>query len=103
RNAVESEQREQSDFLAYRDAEGRVIDFHALRHTYVSRIVQSGASAKTAQALARHSTVQLTLGRYAHAALFDKRAAVEAMPSLLPADNTAATTLAATGTEGKTL
>lgn len=25
--------REQSDFLAYRDAAGRFLDFHALRHT----------------------------------------------------------------------
>src|SRR5262249_47189692 len=60
---------ERSDFLAYVDADGRYADFHALRHTYISRIVQSGASAKTAQTLARHSTVQLTLGRYAHASL----------------------------------
>ena len=31
-----------SDFLAYRDSQERYADFHALRHTYISRIVQSG-------------------------------------------------------------
>ena len=60
----------------------------------------TGASPKTAPTLARHATVQLTLGRYAHAALFDLTAAVDAMPPLLPAGpNTEA--LAATGTDGR--
>ena len=40
---------EQSDFLTYRDAAGFVADFHALRHTYISRIIRSGASAKAAK------------------------------------------------------
>ncbi len=29
--------------IAYRDDAGRVVDFHALRHTFISRIVSSGA------------------------------------------------------------
>jgi site-specific recombinase XerD len=57
------DEKAKSDFLAYRDRDGRFIDFHALRHTYISRIVSGGASAKVAQHLARHSTVTLTLGR----------------------------------------
>jgi integrase/recombinase XerD len=52
----EREQREASDFLRYEDAAGQVADFHALRHTYISGIVAGGASVKTAQELARHST-----------------------------------------------
>jgi integrase len=92
---------ERSDFLAYCDSEGRYADFHALRHTYISRIVQSGASAKTAQTLARHSTVQLTLGRYAHASLMDLSAAVSALPPIDPAGPDAEQqALAATGTDG---
>jgi integrase len=71
------------NFLAYRDADGRHSDFHALRHTYVSLIVRSGASAKVAQQVARHSTVTLTLGRYAHAGLYDLTGAVNALPSLV--------------------
>jgi len=55
-----------STFLDRADREGCVIDFHALRHTYVSTIVASGESVKVAQELARHSTPTLTIGRYAH-------------------------------------
>lgn len=88
------------DFLAYQDSEGRYGDFHALRHTFVSNLVSSGASPKTAQTLARHSTVQLTLGRYAHANLFDLNAAVNALPSLTPKTTPEAVRLAATGTDG---
>ena len=32
-------ERHQPDFPAYRDGAGRVVDFHALRHTYISRLV----------------------------------------------------------------
>ena len=37
-------ERERTSFLKYRDASGRVADFHALRHTYISRLVRSGAN-----------------------------------------------------------
>ena len=46
--------REKTSFLKYRDASGRVADLHALRHTYISRLVRSGAGVKVAQELARH-------------------------------------------------
>ena len=92
----------QSDFLAYRDADGRVADFHALRHTYISRIVRSGATPKVAQELARDCDVRLTLGRYAHAAVHDRAAAIDALPPLLPTDPSAQPSApAATGTDGK--
>lgn len=94
-------ERERSDFLRYVNVAGEHADFHALRHTYITHVVQrSGASPKTAQALARHGDVRLTLGRYAHVAVHDLAAAVEGMPSLVgPTDGRE--TLAATGTEGK--
>ncbi len=44
--------------------EGKV-DFHALRVTFVSRLVESGASVKEAQALARHANPDLTMNVYA--------------------------------------
>ena len=66
-------EREKSDFLAYRNAAGAVFDFHALRHQFVSAIVANGASVKTAQELARHSTPALTIGRYSHTRLHDLR------------------------------
>ncbi len=69
-------------FLPYRDSEGQPADFHALRHTFLSRLDRSGASAKVMQRLARHSTVGLTLNRDTHAGLFDLQAAVEKLPPL---------------------
>ena len=73
--------REQSDFLA-RDSDGRYADFHALRHSYLSRLGRSGASPKAMQRLARHTTVDLTLGRYTHANLYDLAGAVNGLPAL---------------------
>src|SRR5262245_51093915 len=52
----EQARRQDSDFLCYRNAEGHVADFHATRHTFVSRVVASGATVKEAQELARHSS-----------------------------------------------
>jgi len=43
------------------------LDFHALRTTFVSMLFESGASAKETQALARHSTADLTMNVYARA------------------------------------
>jgi integrase/recombinase XerD len=57
-----------------------VADFHALRHTYISRLVRSGANIKVAQELARHSTP--TLGRYAQVTLVDQTRALDALPSV---------------------
>lgn len=41
--------------IAYRDDDGQQADFHALRHTYLSRLGRSGASPKAMQRLARHT------------------------------------------------
>jgi integrase len=78
-------ERRDSDFLAFRDASDRVIDFHALRHTYISWLCGSGASVSVCQALARHSTPVLTLNTYSHPTLADHRAALEGLPTMAPA------------------
>ena len=91
--------RERSDFLKHIDADGRVLDFHGTRHTYISGIVAGGASVKTAQELARHSTPNLTIGRYAHARLHDLTAALAALPDMQP-QNSKPGVLEATGTDG---
>jgi len=101
---AEQQRHDRSDFLTYQDSEGRYADFHALRHTYLSRLGRSGASPKAMQRLARHTTVELTLGRYTHANLYDLAGAVDGMPRL-PIDDdsnddqTAAVPLRATGTD----
>jgi hypothetical protein len=86
--------------IAYRDASGRVADFHALRHSYVTALARSSAPVKVVQSLARHSTPTLTLGVYAHIGLYDQTAALDALPDLTPtASGPEAAALAATGTE----
>lgn len=50
-----------------KNAPGGKIDFHACRVAYVSLVVESGATVKEAQELARHSTPQLTMNVYARA------------------------------------
>ena len=80
------------------DQDGRLVDFHSLRHTYVTQIVASGASVKVAQELARHSTPTLTIGRYAKTQLHDLTAAVEWLPVGDSPSNVE--TMRATGTDG---
>jgi integrase len=50
--------------IPYRDDAGLVADFHALRHTFISNLAAGGIHPKTAQQLARHSTITLTMDRY---------------------------------------
>jgi len=64
------------------DDAGRVADFHALRHTYITRLAKAGVSPKVAQTLARHSTITLTMDRYAHVGLADHKRALDALPAL---------------------
>jgi hypothetical protein len=40
------------------------LDFHALRVTYINLIIESGVTVKEAQALARHTTPQMTMNIY---------------------------------------
>jgi integrase len=100
-DAPERARRESSDFLAVRDRQGRVIDFHSLRHTYLTMLDRPGISKKAHQELARHSSYSLT-ERYTHARLHDKAAAVDALPEFLSV-TPQTEALAATGTEGKKL
>ena len=81
-DAEELARRQKLDFLAYRDGQQCVADFHALRHTFITRLVSSGAPMKAAQELARHSTPTLTLGRYAHAGMLDTSKALSGLPNV---------------------
>ncbi len=68
--------------IAYRDEAGRVADFYALRHTFISRLVRSGIAPALAKKLARHSTITLTLDHYTHIFIDDERALLEKLPDL---------------------
>ena len=52
--------------IAFMDSDGRFLDFHALRHTYVTNLVRAGTHPKLAQMLARHSDIRLTMQFYTH-------------------------------------
>lgn len=87
--------------IAYRDEDGRVADFHSLRHSYITLLSRCGVSPKVAQELARHSDIRLTMQTYTHAGLYDLAGAVEGLPALLPTCQKGhRRPLAATGTEG---
>lgn len=68
--------------LDKRDAHGRVVDLHALRHTFGTRLIANGVDIKTAQALMRHSTPSLTLSIYVHKDSQRMAAAVAALPEI---------------------
>ena len=68
--------------ITYRDEDGRVVDFHALRHTFISNLARSGVHPKVAQALARHSTITLTMDRYSHTLLGEQADALKGLPDL---------------------
>ncbi len=59
---------------------GEVLTFHSLRVSYISWLVRSGASVKTCQSLARHSTPMLTVGTYARMSHADQEHALHALP-----------------------
>lgn len=98
----EIEAREKSDFLEYMSHDGEQADFHSLRHTFLSRLSRSSASPKVMKLLARYTTVELTIGRYAHASLHDLASAVAGLPPLPSFDpqpvGATAAILRATGT-----
>ncbi len=68
--------------IEYRDANGRVADFHALRHTFISALARGGVHPKLAQQLARHSTITLTMDRYTHTVVGELAAGLQALPDL---------------------
>ncbi len=65
--------------IPYRDESGRVADFHALRHTYITNLARAGIHPKTAMDLARHSDINLTLARYSHTLVADRANALDAL------------------------
>ena len=74
--------------IEYRDQDGRVVDFHALRHTFITNLARSGVHPKAAQTLARHSTITLTMDKYSHTAIGEQAEALKGLPDLTgPAAN----------------
>ncbi len=78
--------------IDYEDAHGRVADFHALRHTFISNLARAGVHPRNAQALARlrqgyagqarHSTIDLTMNVYTHVAIADLATDIRKLPAV---------------------
>ena len=68
--------------IAAVDAEGQVLDFHGQRTTFISGLARAGVSPATAQKLARHSDINLTMGTYTRLGVQDLSTAVDRLPRL---------------------
>jgi integrase len=71
-----------------RDAAGRVLDLHALRHTFGTRLGRMpGVDPKSVQTLMRHSDPRMTFGVYVHSDKARLMAAVAQLPAIELAKN----------------
>jgi len=52
-------------------------NFHALRHTFATRLIDCGSDPKTVSELLGHSTVQITLNKYVHPSFDMKKSAID--------------------------
>ncbi len=99
-NPAELKRRTESTFLGPTDDDGRVADFHGLRHTFVSNLAAGGVHPKVAQQLARHSTITLTMDRYSHLGLIDMIAGLSALPTIATPDTNQCRATGTTDTTG---
>ncbi len=74
--------RERSSFLRYEYKAGRMLDFQAFRHTFITNLARGGVHPKDVQVLARHSTITLTMDRYTHTGRGAVAGALDALPKL---------------------
>ncbi len=70
--------------IPYKDDRGRTVDRHSLRATFITWLSAADVNPRTAQELARHSELKLTMKNYTDARLLDTFGAVERLPELHP-------------------
>lgn len=68
--------------IEYRDAAGRDLDFHSLRHTFCTNLALAEVHITVAQKMMRHSTVELTANFYTHVLRESEVAAIEALENM---------------------
>ncbi len=72
--------------IAYRDAEGKYLDVHSIRHSTATFLAVAGVAPRVAQAAMRHKNIDLTMNTYVDMALLDVGKALATLPiSDLPA------------------
>ena len=89
--------RQQSDFLAAKNHEGEILDFHSLRHTCGAWLAMAGVHPKVVQTIMRHSTITLTMDTYGHLFPGQEAEAIARFPDML---GKGPRRLRATGTDG---
>ena len=57
-------------------------DFHGLRHSFITNLARAGVHPSDAQALARHSSITLTMNLYTHTKRESLRKIIDAQPDL---------------------
>jgi integrase len=67
--------------IAKTDDRDRVVDIHALRHTFGTHLSASGVHPRTAMAAMRHSRMELTMNYYTDPTLLDIAGAVNSLPA----------------------
>jgi len=85
--------------ISWEDDADQTVDFHALRHTFISLMARAGVAPKVLMDLARHSDINLTMKHYSHTLVQDRAEALVALPDLLT--ETPQQQEAATGTYGE--
>lgn len=60
----------------------RSINYHALRHTFATRCIESGVDVKTLSEILGHSNVSITLNTYVHSSMEFKRNQIEKLSTL---------------------
>ena len=88
--------REQSDFLLDTNHEGKITDFHSLRHTCGAWLAMAGVHPKVVQQVMRHQSIILTMDTYGHLFSGQEVHAVHFLRDMLVGSPTA---LRATGTD----
>lgn len=70
----------QYNFQSYlKESNIRSVNFHALRHTFATRCIESGMDIKTLSEILGHSSVNITLNTYVHTSLERKRTQMNSM------------------------
>jgi integrase len=75
--------------ISYKTDEGTA-DFHALRHSFITNLARSGVQPYEAMALARHSTITLTMNFYTHTKRESLRKIINEQPDLTIEQNASA-------------
>ncbi len=73
--------------IPYKDADGRQVDFHALRHTLSTNLAKSNVPPRVAMEMMRHSDIRLTMKTYTDASRLPMAEAVNALPSFLASNS----------------